>query len=247
MAVLIEFQISCDEGLGMMPRSLIAALGVTKHRIAGAAHDLAFGIWRDRGLARLGEQRLEVRHADFVEAAHGGDGGEDALTGHLAAGRIDLFGAAADQSLCAAQVPVNINVEHVDQQAVEFGMDEARLREQLLWCCLAIGLAGRWEVRVVEDASAITVATAGMDRQALEIQEDLDMAFGELDTQLLVPMDMRCAVEHGLDQHVAVGVQRCSFPFTSIELVCGQRLEPRVPLTRSARGVRRQSVCEPAR
>ena len=46
-----------------------------------------------------------------------------------------------------------------------------------------------------------------MDRQALEVQEDLDLVLGDLDSQLLVAMDVRGAVVVALDGDVAVGVQ----------------------------------------
>ena len=51
-----------------------------------------------------------------------------------------------------------------------------------------------------------------MDREALERQEDLNLVLGELDAQALVAMDMRRAVIHRFDVHVAVGVQRGLFP-----------------------------------
>ena len=51
-----------------------------------------------------------------------------------------------------------------------------------------------------------------MDRQALEVQEDLDLVLGDLDAQLLVPMDVRGAVIVAFDVHVAVGMQRGVLP-----------------------------------
>lgn len=44
--------------------------GVTQHGIAGAAHDVASGLGMEGLFTGLGEQRLEVRHAELVIAAH---------------------------------------------------------------------------------------------------------------------------------------------------------------------------------
>ena len=64
-----------------------------------------------------------------------------------------------------------------------------------------------------------------MDRQALELQEDLDLVLGDLDAQLLVPMDVRCAVVVAIDVDVAVGVQLRRLPLPAVVLHAGQRLE----------------------
>ena len=62
-------------------------------------------------------------------------------------------------------------------------------------------------MRIDLDAPAVAMAAARMDRQALEPQEDLDLVLGDLDAQLLVPVDVRGAVIVALDVDVAVGVQ----------------------------------------
>ncbi|MBK7250680.1 MAG: hypothetical protein IPI06_07360 [Gammaproteobacteria bacterium] len=62
-------------------------------------------------------------------------------------------------------------------------------------------------MRVDLDPPAIAMAAARMDRQAFEPQEDLDLVPGELDPQLLVPVDVRGAVVVALDIDVAVSVQ----------------------------------------
>jgi hypothetical protein len=72
---------------------------------------------------------------------------------------------------------------------------------------------------------AVALATAVMDRQAFELQEDLDLVVRELDAQLLVPMDVRGAVVIPVDVHVAVRVQCRLFPFAAVEVSERQRLE----------------------
>src|SRR5512146_1408233 len=100
---------------------------------------------------------------------------------------------------------------------MQFGMDEARLRQQSLGCGLVVRL-GRWrEVRVDLDSPTIAMATARMDRETLEVEEDLDVILSELDPQLLVTMDVGCAVEHRLHHHIAIGVQRRCEPLTEVD------------------------------
>lgn len=61
-------------------------------------------------------------------------------------------------------------------------MDKTRLRQELLWRCgFVVGLGSGWEVLVDEDPFAVVMAAARMDRQALELQEDLDVVLGQLD------------------------------------------------------------------
>ena len=100
-------------------------------------------------------------------------------------------------------------------------MDEARLREELLRRGLIIGLRGQREVRIDKDAFAIAMTAARMDRQALEVQEDLDVVFGDLDPQFLVSMDVRGAVLIALDVDVTVRVQRRVLPFGILQLSNG--------------------------
>ena len=80
-------------------------------------------------------------------------------------------------------------------------------------------------MRIDLDALAIAMAAARMDRQTLEPQEDLDLILGDLDTQLLVPMDVRGAVVVALDIDVAVGVQLGVFPFREVYVPDRQRFE----------------------
>ena len=80
-------------------------------------------------------------------------------------------------------------------------------------------------MRVDLDAPAIAMTASGMDRQALELQEDLDLVLGDLDAQLLVPMDVRGAVIVALDVHVAVGMQLGVFPLPAVHIPDRQRLE----------------------
>src|SRR4051794_995835 len=68
--------------------------------------------------------------------------------------------------------------------AIELRMDKSGLVEQLLRRSFVIGLRCRREVRIDEDASAVSVAAAWVDRQALEVQEDLHLVLGDLDAQL---------------------------------------------------------------
>jgi hypothetical protein len=93
----------------------------------------------------------------------------------------------ARRSPGAAQMSVDVGVEQLDEQAIEIRVDEARLRQQLLRRRLVVGHGVRREVLVDLDAPAVFVTAARMDRQALEIQEDLDLVLGDLDSQLLVP------------------------------------------------------------
>ena len=54
-------------------------------------------------------------------------------------------------------------------------------------------------MRIDLDAPTFAVPAARMDRQALEVQEDLDLVLGDLDPQLLVAVDVRGAVVVALD------------------------------------------------
>ena len=74
-------------------------------------------------------------------------------------------------------------------------------------------------MRVDEDALAIAMAAARMEREALESEEDLNLVLGELDSQLLVPMDMRGAVVVAFDDHVTVGMEFRVLPFPAVHLV----------------------------
>ena len=102
---------------------------------------------------------------------------------------------------------VDVGVEQLHEQPVEFRVDEARLRQQFLRRRLVVGLRVRWEVRVDLDAPTDFLSAARMDRQAFELQEDLDLVLGDLDAQLLVPVDVRGAVVVAIDVDVAVGMQ----------------------------------------
>jgi hypothetical protein len=97
-------------------------------------------------------------------------------------------------------------------------VDEPRLREQLLRRRFVVGDRVRREVLVDLDPPAFFVPTARMDREAFEVQEDLDLVLGDLDPQLLVAMDMWGAVVVTLDADITVGVQRRVLPFAAVEL-----------------------------
>ena len=64
-----------------------------------------------------------------------------------------------------------------------------------------------------------------MDGEPFEIEEDLDVVLGELDSQCFVTMDVRRVVIVALDGDVAVGVQLGVFPLPAVELDARQRLE----------------------
>src|SRR6185437_9455449 len=104
-------------------------------------------------------------------------------------------------------------------------MNEPGLGEQLLWRSFVVRLGGGREVRVNEDPLAIAMATARVDRQALEVQEDLYVALGNLDAQLLVAVDVRSTVIVALDVHVTVRVQGGVFPVRVLQVPDRQRLE----------------------
>jgi hypothetical protein len=87
--------------------------GVAKHGIARPAHDLALGLRFEGLFARLIEQRLEVRQAVLVVATHSRDGRSNTLTGEFMPALVDLFGAAADEALAAADVAVDIGIEQL--------------------------------------------------------------------------------------------------------------------------------------
>ena len=106
-------------------------------------------------------------------------------------------------------------------------MDEARLGQQLLRCRLVIGHGVRREVLIEPDAPAFFVPTARMDGQALKIEEDLDLVLSDLDPQLLVPVDVRCAVIVAIDADVAVSMQLRFFPLAAVELDLRKRLQRR--------------------
>src|SRR5207248_8437339 len=107
-------------------------------------------------------------------------------------------------------------------------MDEPRLGEQFLRGRLVVRLGGRREVRIDEDALAVAMAAARMDREAFEAEEELDLVLGDLDAQLLVPVDVRGAVVVALDAHVAVRVrseEHTSELQSPYDLVCRLLLE----------------------
>jgi hypothetical protein len=81
-----------------------------------------------------------------------------------------------------------------------------------------VGRAVRREVLVDLDAPTFFVPTARVDGKALEVQEDLHLVLGDLDPQLLVPVDMRGAVVVALDADITVGVQLCLLPLPAVEL-----------------------------
>jgi hypothetical protein len=68
--------------------------------------------------------------------------------------------------------------------SVQIRMDEARLRQELLRHRLAEDDRVRGEVFEDLDSLPYFLAAPRMDRRALEIQEDLDMVLGELDSKL---------------------------------------------------------------
>src|ERR1039457_6961900 len=80
---------------------------------------------------------------------------------------------------------------------------------------------------MLEDPDSLPhfLPTAWMDRQALEVQEDLDMVLRELDSQLFMPVDMRCAVVIAVHGEVTVGVQLRRLPLPAVVFHTGQRLE----------------------
>ncbi|MGH7593239.1 MAG: hypothetical protein ACRELE_05245, partial [Gemmatimonadales bacterium] len=57
------------------------------------------------------------------------------------------------------------------------------------------------------DSHAHLLTTPRMDCEPLEIEKDLHVMLGELDSQRFVTMDVRRAVIVTLDGNVAVGVQ----------------------------------------
>src|ERR1700686_5736366 len=69
------------------------------------------------------------------------------------------------------------------------------------------------------------MAASRMDRQTFEPQEDLDLVLGDLDAQLLVPVDVGCAVIVALEVDVAVGMQLRVLPFPAVHVPDRQRLE----------------------
>ena len=85
-------------------------------------------------------------------------------------------------------------------------MDKARLRQKPLRRRLVVGIGVRREVLLDLDPLAAFHATAGMDREALQVQEDLDLVLGKLDSQRFVTMDVRCTVVIALHGEVAIGM-----------------------------------------
>src|SRR2546430_11150170 len=83
--------------------------------------------------------------------------------------------------------------------------------------------------RIDEDALAVAMAAARMDREAFEAEEELDLVLGDLDAQLLVPVDVRGAVVVALDAHVAVRVQFGFLPVPAVHIPGRYRLEDRPP------------------
>ena len=60
-----------------------------------------------------------------------------------------------------------------------------------------------------------------MDRQPLELQEDLNLVLGELDPQLFVPVDVGGAVIVPFDRDVAVGVELGFLPLPAVYVAEG--------------------------
>jgi hypothetical protein len=77
---------------------------------------------------------------------------------------------------------VDVGIKELEEQRVELGMDEARLRQQFLRCCLIERHGVRREVREDFDPLTDFQPATWMDGQALEIEEDLYMMLGELDS-----------------------------------------------------------------
>jgi hypothetical protein len=77
---------------------------------------------------------------------------------------------------------VEVGVEPLEEQRVAVGLDEARLRQKFLRRRLVKGNRVRGEV--LEDPDSLTdfLSAPRMDCQAFEIEEDLDMVLGELDS-----------------------------------------------------------------
>lgn len=131
---------------------------------------------------RLIKQLLEVRNADPVVAAHGGDRRSDAYAGEFVTDEVDLFGTCRDQAHRAADMGEDIRVEQLDEERVQIGVDKARLRQQPLRCRLVVGIGVRREVFLDLDPLTHFHATPRMDRQALQVQKDLDLVLGQLDS-----------------------------------------------------------------
>ena len=97
-------------------------------------------------------------------------------------GAIDLLRARGDQALCATQMRIDVGVKKLEEQGIQIRMDEARLRQQFLRRRLVERDRVRWEVLEDLDSSSHFLPAPRMDGQALEIQKDLDMVLGELDS-----------------------------------------------------------------
>lgn len=123
---------------------------------------------------------------DICRSDDGGDRRGDASVRNFVSGCVDFLGAAADEALGPAQVAIDVGIEQLDEQPIQFRMDEPGLRQQSLGRRLVIRLRLRRELRIDLDAAVIAVTTAWMDGQTFEIQEDLDVVLRELDAQLLV-------------------------------------------------------------
>jgi hypothetical protein len=119
----------------------------------------------------------------------------------------------------------DVRIEQFHEQLIEIRMDEPGLGEQLLRGGLVVRLGGRREVSIDEHALAIAVATAWMDRQALEVQENLDLVLGDFDAQFFVAVDVWGAVIVTLDGHITVRMQRGVFPISELDVPVRQRLQ----------------------
>src|SRR5208283_5396492 len=112
-----------------------------------------------------------------------------------------------------------------EEQSVQIRMDEARLRQQFLRRPLVEGHRVRREVREDLDPHTHFLATSRMDRQAFEIEEDLDMVLRELDSQLFAAVDMRGAVIIAIDGDITVRMQLRRFPLAAVVLDARQGFE----------------------
>src|ERR1700691_3381501 len=130
MAILITVHSPAPQwlGCGFVSGLQRGAANVPEERVTRPAHDVADRLWVHGLLSRLLEQVLEVRRADPVVAAHGGDRGADVFVGQSVAGESDFFGACRHQTHGAAQMGVDVGGEELEEQRVKVGMDEARLR-----------------------------------------------------------------------------------------------------------------------
>jgi len=77
---------------------------------------------------------------------------------------------------------VDVGVEQLEEQRVQIRMDEARLRQQFLRRRFVERHGVRGEVREDFDPHPHFLPAARVNRQPLEIEEDLDMVLSELDS-----------------------------------------------------------------